>query len=290
MKASPKKKERGVREIEPKVFLIGETAAVSDPEYGLEAFLDFMGVPEWDTDAPSAPEALSEVYGRLCYLSYKPGMNPNVTKVREGNKSYLRNILDTKHLSVVEHPQMNWVFGDVSRVLSHEHVRHRIASYSQVSMRYVRPVDLPMYVPLAIREDEKALEIFVRATDQAEAAYKELQEHFGVDQMGNFTDKKKITSALRRILPTGIGTHLGWSCNFRIFRHVVEMRTDFAAEEEIRFAFWRAFEIAKSRYPNLLQDSYIKGEQDGIPWVGFSVKEADEQWLAENANRLEAAP
>ncbi|MEK7139315.1 MAG: thymidylate synthase (FAD), partial [Patescibacteria group bacterium] len=91
--------------VEPRVFLIGETKLISE---GLSEYLNFLGVPEWDTNAPSDIEKLTEVMGRMCYRSFKPGLNPNVTKVREGSDKYLGNILNTKHGSVIEHGVVNF--------------------------------------------------------------------------------------------------------------------------------------------------------------------------------------
>ena len=77
--------------VEPKVFLIGETCIV---EEGLNAYLEHLGVPGWTSDAPSDAERLCEVFGRLCYRSFEPGLNPNVTRVRQGNAPYLAHILE----------------------------------------------------------------------------------------------------------------------------------------------------------------------------------------------------
>ncbi len=77
-----------MRKVEPQVFLIGETRII---EEGLKGYLDYVGVPEWTSDAPTDVERAIEVMGRLCYRSWKPGMNPNVTKVvvdRDGFAMY----------------------------------------------------------------------------------------------------------------------------------------------------------------------------------------------------------
>jgi thymidylate synthase (FAD) len=108
--------------VQPKVFLVGETRIVED---GLQAYLAHVGAPEWTTDATSDSERLCEVMGRLCYRSFAPGLNPNVTRVREGNGPYLGNIVNVGHGSVLEHASLNFIFADVSRVFTHELVRHR---------------------------------------------------------------------------------------------------------------------------------------------------------------------
>ena len=89
-----------------------------------------------------------EFGGRLCYRSWEPGLNPNVTKVRTDQDEYLRNILKQKHGSVLEHISYSFVFHNVSRVLTHELVRHRAGTaISQESMRFVRLDDHAVLVP-----------------------------------------------------------------------------------------------------------------------------------------------
>jgi len=107
---------------EPKVFLIGETKIINE---GLRAFLTHIGTLAWETDAPSDSEKLTEVMGRLCYRSFEAGLNPNVTKVRSGSRDYLQNVISVRHGSVCEHAVVNFIFADVSRVFTHELVRHR---------------------------------------------------------------------------------------------------------------------------------------------------------------------
>lgn len=119
--------------VRPKIFLVGETRAV---EQGLQAYLDHAGVSGWTTDASSDAERLCEVFGRLCYRSFEPGLNPNVTRVRQGNGPYLRHIVEVGHGSVLEHASVNFIFADVSRVFTHELVRHRAGvAISQESLR-----------------------------------------------------------------------------------------------------------------------------------------------------------
>ncbi|MBW7863466.1 MAG: FAD-dependent thymidylate synthase [Candidatus Hydrogenedentes bacterium] len=250
--------------VEPKVFLVGETRL---NEAGLRGYLEHIGVPGWSTDAPSDSEALSELMGRLCYRSFEPGLNPNVTRVRQGNAPYLSNILSVGHGSVLEHAQLNFIFADVSRVVTHELVRHRAGTaVSQESLRFVRLDGLSAYVPTHIRESGEGMEVFVRTFEQLEAIQRELAELYKIEDEGQFSVKKKLTSAFRRMAPIGLATTIGWSCNFRALRHVIESRTDPHAEEEIRFLFGEVFRIVRDRHPNLFAD-YVVEEADGLPWV-----------------------
>ncbi|MFP4172179.1 MAG: FAD-dependent thymidylate synthase [Candidatus Hydrogenedentota bacterium] len=250
--------------VEPKVFLVGETQVV---EEGLQAYLQHVGVSDWETDAPSGAERLTEVYGRLCYRSFKPGLNPNVTRVREGNAPYLGHILEVGHGSVLEHAVVNFVFADVSRVFTHELVRHRAGTaVSQESLRFVRLDALSAYAPLHIQENDEGMAIFAKTLEQLEEAQRQLADVYGVADEKKFSVKKKLTSAFRRVAPIGLATTVGWSANLRALRHVIEMRTAPEAEEEIRLVFNKVYQLVKDRYPNAFGD-YEAEEVDGFPWV-----------------------
>ena len=247
--------------VEPKIFLVGETKIVED---GLQSYLDHLGIPDWTSDAPCDAEKLVEVMGRLCYRSFQPGMNRNVTKIREGNDVYIANILKVRHGSVIEHPMLNFIFADVSRVFTHELVRHRQGvAISQESLRFVRLTDLGQWLPTCIREDADAMTIFSIQFEELERLQLQLAEHFKLDEMANFGKKKEVTSAMRRLAPLGLATTIGWSANFRTLRWVIEMRTHESAEEEIRLVFAQVAEIAIERYPNLFGD-FVSEEISGI--------------------------
>lgn len=250
--------------VEPKVFLIGETCVVKE---GLQAYLNYLGVPDWHTDAHSDPELLAEVMGRICYRSFQPGLNPNVTKVREGNDAYLANVLETRHGSVIEHPMINFIFADVSRVFTHELVRHRAGvAISQESLRFVRLDDLGQWLPTVIREDQKVTEIYMKTFKQLEELQLQLAVYFKLNDPNTpFSKKKTVTSAMRRIAPIGLATAVGWSANLRAIRWALELRTAPDAEEEIRVVFGKVGEIVTKRYPNFFGDFTVELE-NGLPW------------------------
>jgi thymidylate synthase (FAD) len=251
-----------MHEVEPKVFLVGETRII--PE-GIQDYLAHIGVSGWKTDAGTDVEALAEIMGRLCYRSFGPGLNPNVTRVRPSNKAHLQNIINTGHGSVLEHSVLNFVFVDVSRVFTHELVRHRAGTaVSQESLRFVRLDDLGMWAPTVVREEPEIMEVFVRTFEQLEELQRMMARKYNLDE-GEFARKKEITSAMRRIAPDGVATSVGWSANIRALRHVLEARTDPIAEEEIRLVFSKVGEIVTQRYPVLFGD-YELEMVNGIPW------------------------
>jgi len=252
--------------VEPKVFLIGETRIIGDE---LQLYLDHLGISEWTSDAPTDAEKVIEVMGRLCYRSFKPGLNPNVTKIREHNNEYLGNIIKVKHGSVIEHPMINFILADVSRVFTHELVRHRVGvAISQESLRFVRLTELRFWMPSVFRnhpQSEQITKFIVEKVEMMEQWQNELAQILEIEGETKFEVKKKLTSAMRRIAPDGLATTIGWSVNPRTLRNVIEMRTNPGAEEEIRLVFGMIAEKVKNRYPNIFSD-YTVEIVDGLPW------------------------
>ena len=79
-----------------------------------------------------------------------------------------------------------------------------------------------------------------------------------------FHVKKEVTSALRRLAPTGLSTDIVWTANVRTLRHVIEMRTAPGAEEELRLTFDVIARIMQAEAPGLFQDFT---RQDNGSWL-----------------------
>lgn len=241
--------------VEPQVFLIGETRL---DIAGRNDFLAYLGVPDWETDAASETEELCEIAGKSCYLSFSTDLNKNLTKVgTRSNRDYLQQgIIGTRHGSVLEHATVTLAFVDVSRVFTHELVRHRVgAAYSQVSGRYVRTDEINYWMPKDIKNNPQAAILFRQAFLSMENWAKYLGELFVIDGMKDFGLKKKLTSAFRRLIGNGQANHIIATFNHRTLRHLIELRTNRSAEEEIRLVFEKVFELVKDRYPGLYADA-----------------------------------
>jgi thymidylate synthase (FAD) len=211
-------------------------------------------------------EALVEFGGRLCYRSWVPGANVNVSKVRESSEEYLGNILKSGHGSVLEHANYSFIFDDVSRVFTHEQVRHRAGvAISQESMRFVRLTDIPFWFPEWALEDRAFMANARIMLEQLENFQLYMAKHFKLDDEGvPFSEKKHKTSFMRRFAPDGVATGMLCTINVRALRHIVYMRTALGAEEEIRLVMDDVARLAQDATPNLMQD-YSPNED--LEWV-----------------------
>jgi thymidylate synthase (FAD) len=234
---------------------------VSRPEIDWLEIIDYIkevGGEEWPSEKFNSfnptGEDLTEFGGRLCYRSWKPGLNPNVRKVRKDG--YLYHILESGHGSVLEHANYGFVFHNVSRVFTHELVRHRAGvAISQESMRFVRLTDIPMWIPDWAKKDSDLMLMVRVLVRNMEEMQQYMTEHFGLDEPSvPFAEKKAKTSFMRRFAPEGISTDIMWTANVRTLRHVIEARTDPGAEEEIRMVFGEVAKTMINECPELFGD------------------------------------
>jgi thymidylate synthase (FAD) len=250
--------------VTPQVFLVAETAVIAP---ALKTYLETIGAGGWSTDAQSDAEQLVEAAGRVCYRSWRPGLNANVTKVREGNAAYLGNVIQQRHGSVFEHASVSFIFANVSRVFTHELVRHRAGTaISQESLRYVRLDRIPFWMPSALAGDAEVVERGAALLATMEHFQRWLAERFRLDDpAADFPMKKFITSAMRRFAPMGLATSILWTSNLRNLRHVLELRTALGAEEEMRLVFDEVGHIVSARYPAIFSDFTRTEDGQWIP-------------------------
>lgn len=249
-----------MRETQPQVELI---ARPSLDLAALERFLKHVGGESWlqmrtaDGQDVNAGETLIEAAGRACYRSWEEGLNPNVTRIRKDQQQYFLNLLNSGHGSVLEHANYSFILYDVSRVFTHELVRHRAGSaFSQESLRFVRLDEIPFRIPESM---EPLREKIVSIMETLEEFQISAAEHFDLDGEGMpFHVKKEITSAMRRLAPEGLSTVIFWTANVRTLRHVIQMRTHASAEEELRTVFNRVGEIMVEEAPLLFGDFVVE--------------------------------
>jgi thymidylate synthase (FAD) len=209
---------------------VAETAPLS---VQLIAKTQFFPPPDvlWSTDADGG-SALVEFAGRACYQSWsKP--NPRTAT----NASYLRHIIDVGHFSVLEHASVSFYITGISRSCTHELIRHRHFSYSQLSQRFVPECDSQVVVPPGMGDDPDLIELFLRAADAGRAAYDTLLtklEAKSADVPNAVLRRKQARQAARAVLPNATETRIVVTGNYRAWRHFVAVRASEHADVEIR--------------------------------------------------------
>lgn len=255
-----------MRSVEPQVFLVARPSLDYD---AVAAYLGEVGGERWlerlDRGELDDAQNLAEFAGRLCYRSWEPGLNPNVSRIRTDQAVYLQNILASLHGSVLEHVSFSFALHNVSRVATHELVRHRPGvAISQESLRFVRLEEIPFWFPEWARADEELMKRGGDVLRTLEEFQLWMAEHFGLNDEGvAFAEKKHKTSFMRRFAPEGVATGLVWTANVRTLRHTLEARTAPGAEEEIRLLFHLIGELVRAEAPALFGDYVI---DDGA-WV-----------------------
>lgn len=249
-----------MKETTPQVELIARPSV--DLE-ALERYLKVVGGESWldmrrnQEGGVNDGQLLIEAAGRACYRSWEEGLNPNVTRIRKDQAEYFINILRSGHGSVLEHSNYTFILSDVSRIFTHEIVRHRAGSaFSQESLRFVRLKEIPFRIPESMESLRPKIISILETLDEFQIS---AAEHFGLDEEGiNFHTKKEITSALRRLAPEGVSTMIIWTANVRTLRHVIQARTDFGAEEELRHVFDKVGRIMQEEAPLLFGDFTVE--------------------------------
>ena len=214
----------------------------------------------WTTDTDGG-EALAEFAGRACYQSWR---KPNPSTAT--NAGYLRHILEVGHLSVLEHGVVSFYITGVSRSLTHELIRHRHFSYSQLSQRYVPERNAAMVEPEVIASDPELHAKFVAAAQAGVAAYNDLLaglEAKFADVPNATLRRKQARQAARSVLPNATETRIVVTGNYRAWRHFVAMRASEHADVEIRELAVECLRQLQKAAPNVFGDFEIATLGDG---------------------------
>jgi thymidylate synthase (FAD) len=247
-----------------------------EPKVTLLARQDFIGAShvDWhsDTDIPS--QTVAEFAGRLCYLSFGPDAGfeggHKLIPGRTTNSEYLANILRTRHGSVLEHAVWTLLFEGVSRALTHELVRHRHLSYSQLSQRYVDESEVAFVLPPEIAPEGETFELFRQSCERALQDYRALLariEQQVKDEPSATMRRKRARQTARSLLPNAAETKIVVTGNARAWRHFIELRASENAESEIRILAIKVLELLHGEAPNLFGDYRIKKLESGIDVV-----------------------
>jgi thymidylate synthase (FAD) len=195
--------------------------------------VEIIGITDF-VGGEGGPEGLLEFAGRSCYRSVPRGQPGKFLKarIREG------------HESIIEHASVTFEITGISRACSHQLVRHRIASYSQESQRYVDMMAPEFVVPPSVDKSPQARAVWDEFMDGATSTYHRLRD-LGVRK-----------EDARFVLPNATATRIIVTMNLRTLRHFFSVRCEKAAQWEIRSL---ALEMLRQVYvhaPSVFGDLY----------------------------------
>ncbi len=190
-----------------------------------------------------APERAIATAARLCYapVGAKELME---TMPPERVSSVLTTIMKSGHFSTLEHASYTFAIDGVSRALTHQLVRHRLASFNQQSQRYVKfGADLEVVKPATIAESDEANAVFDGVIEATKAAYAELME-LGIP-----------AEDARYVLPNAAETKIVVTMNVRELLHFFEVRCCNRAQWEIREMAHCMLELVRPTAPFVFADA-----------------------------------
>ena len=222
--------------VEPRVELIAHTTLACD---GRSPAIE--GHMSLDPDAGDMQQ-LVEFAGRACYESWS---KPNPATAR--NADYIaRTLHGQKHWSIAEHATATFYITGVSRALTHELIRHRHLSYSQLSQRFVDESEANIVIPPAARKSESVVvydsEDF---HDDLKGGLTKALEWWGQDALLDYEEivntllaeglpRKQAREAARAVLPNMVETRIVVTGNLRAWHEVITRRTAPDADAEFQ--------------------------------------------------------
>jgi len=192
------------------------------------------------------PLELIELAGRTSYQS-----RHKITK--DSAKKFIKMLIKRGHESVLEHSAMTVEFNNVSRGFTHEIVRHRLASFTQESTRYVSKNNFKVVIPPDKDKDEKIVDLKLPDGKKIKVSFQEWMDlnekmYQGLKKAGWKTEDA------RQVLPIGIVSQIVVTANFREWRHIFKLRTAPDAHWEIRFVMKNLLKEVKEKIPIIFDD------------------------------------
>lgn len=197
------------------------------------------------------PELTVAMAARLCYSNSSvrelQDMLPPEEVVR-----LVRMLYQMGHLSPFEHASFTFGISGVSRALSHQLVRHRIASYSQKSQRWTNERQFEYVVPPSIRRNPQAMELFERQMHQVQESYSRLVE-MGIPR-----------EDARYVLPNACHTQLVATFNARSLLNFFKLRCCSRAQWEIRVLAYKMLRLVRKVAPTIFENAGPPCVSEGV--------------------------
>lgn len=214
---------------------------------------------------PNAEETIASA-GKLCYSSVGVDeIDKNLSK--EAIQKYINMLNNLGHESPIEHASFTFAAEGISRSLSHQLVRHRLASYSQQSQRYVKINNFEYIIPPSIEENEEAKEVFIKAMQEDQKNYSQITDVLFNKNYNSFikegiakkearrkAEKLAIEDA-RYVFPNACETKIVFTMNTRSLMHFFSLRCCNRAQWEIRNMAFEMVKICKKVYPTLFKNA-----------------------------------
>ncbi|MBM4608253.1 FAD-dependent thymidylate synthase, partial [Rhodococcus hoagii] len=216
----------------------------------------------WETDADGG-EALAEFAGRACYQSWV-----QAEPAHRDNAGYLRHLLEVGPPVRPRTRQRQLLYQRHLRSCTHELIRHRHFSYSQLSQRFVRENDANVVIPPAIAGDARPEALFAKATEASRGAYAELLEALEeklADEPNGPVRNKQARQAARSVLPNATETRVVVTGTTGLATFV-EMRATEHADVEIRHVAIECLRQLQVAAPNVFGDFEILTLPDVPRW------------------------
>ena len=182
------------------------------------------------------PERVCAAAARLCYNKMDiEELYENITE--EKIRKTLEQVIKSEHHSTIEHASITFGIEGISRACTHQLVRHRLASYSQQSQRYVNEKEFSFIIPPSIAGNEEKKKKFLESMESVQKIYSEMRESGVLNEDARF------------LLPNATETKIVVTMNFRELWNFFELRTCTRAQWEIRVLANKMLEESKKIAP-----------------------------------------
>jgi len=188
------------------------------------------------------PERAIAAAARLCYAPVGAAeLLEHMTD--EAVAKVLKTVITSGHTSTLEHATYTFAIDGVSRAMTHQLVRHRLASYNQQSQRYVSYDDPAFVMPPEVAADPETSAMFLQACGDAFLAYRAL------------LDAGVKAEDARYLLPNAMETKIVVTMNVRELLHFFELRCCKRAQWEIREVALEMLRLAEPTAPYIFMDA-----------------------------------
>lgn len=194
------------------------------------------------------PEKVIGSAARLCYSAVDVGHLISRTS-KEDQAPFLEKLTAVGHLSPTEHASFTFAVEGISRACSHQLVRHRLASYSQQSQRYVSETQFDYIMPPSIHEDSDLRALFEEAMERLQRSYRILAERLTSKGYSEETAREDA----RFVLPNAVETKIMITMNARELVHFFSQRLCNRAQWEIRALALEMLRLVKPIAPSIFR-------------------------------------